>query len=230
MRFRLDNVQISHETIDQYIKKQSALGSDLYKNLRHKGKKYCTRKEKTSGRELIANRIDITKISMIVDEKSRIGDWVTDTIIEKNHQGAIVSLVDRRSQYVFLQKMETRKANEVKDCIIKCLRKRPLKYRQTITFKHGKEFSQHEILSKALKIKCYFAKPYASWERSLNEHTNGLSRQYLPKKTEFIDIEDDEILAIQKALNNRSRKVLNYRIPNEVMRRIEKPLGIALHG
>ncbi|MBE8215812.1 MAG: IS30 family transposase, partial [Endozoicomonadaceae bacterium] len=78
--------------------------------------------------------------------------------------------------------------------------------------------------------KCYFAKPYASWERSLNEHTNGLSRQYLPKKTEFIDIEDDEILAIQKALNNRSRKVLNYRIPNEVMRRIEKPLGIALHG
>ncbi|MBE8233145.1 MAG: IS30 family transposase, partial [Endozoicomonadaceae bacterium] len=118
----------------------------------------------------------------------------------------------------------------VKDCIIKCLRNIPLKYRQPITFDNGKEFSQHKVLSKALKIKCYFATPYASWERGLNEHTNGLSRQYLPKKTEFIGIENDEILAIQKALNNRPRKVLNYRTPNEVMRGIEKPLGIALHA
>ncbi|MBE8215452.1 MAG: IS30 family transposase, partial [Endozoicomonadaceae bacterium] len=94
-----------------------------------------------------------------------------------------VSLVDRRSKYVVLQKVESRKANEVKNCIIKCLRKMPLKYRQMITFDNGKEFSQHEILSKALKIKCYFYKPYASWERGLNEHTNGLVRQYLPKKT-----------------------------------------------
>ncbi|MBE8215362.1 MAG: hypothetical protein HAW62_03405 [Endozoicomonadaceae bacterium] len=96
---RLDNIQISHETIDQYIKKQSALGSSLYKNL----KKYCTRKEKTSGRELIGNQVDMTKRPIIVDEKSRIGEWVADTIIGKNHEGAIVSLVDRRSKYVFLQ-------------------------------------------------------------------------------------------------------------------------------
>ncbi|MBE8215848.1 MAG: IS30 family transposase [Endozoicomonadaceae bacterium] len=81
-----------------------------------------------------------------------------------------------------------------------------------------------------MKIKCYFYKPYVSWDRGLNEHTNGLSRQYLPKKTELIGIEDDEIVAIQKALNNRPRKVLNYRTPNEIMRGIEKPLGIALHG
>ncbi len=133
---RLDNIQISHETINQYIKKQIALGSDLYKNLRHKGKKYCTRKEKTLGRGLIANR---------------------------------------------LQKVESRKVNEVKDCIIKYLRKMSLKYKQTIAFNHGKAFSQHELLSKALKIKCYFDKPDASWESGVNEHTNGLSRQYLPK-------------------------------------------------
>ncbi len=143
---RLDNIQISHETIYQYIKKQRALGSNLYKNLRHKGKKYCTRKEKTSGRGLIANRVDITKRPIIVDGKSRIGDWETDTIIGKNHEGAIVSLVDRRSKYVVLQKVESRKANEVKDCIIKCLRKIPLKYRQTVTFNHGKAFYQHDSL------------------------------------------------------------------------------------
>ncbi len=120
--------------------------------------------------------------------------------------------------------------NEVKDSIINCLTKIPLKYRQTITFDNGKEFSQHEALSKSLKIKCYFATPYASLEKGLNEHTNGLVRQYLPKKTEFMNIEDCEILAIQKALNNRPRKVLNYRTPNEVMQGIEKPLGLALHG
>ncbi|MBE8215857.1 MAG: IS30 family transposase [Endozoicomonadaceae bacterium] len=76
----------------------------------------------------------------------------------------------RYRHYVVLQKVESRKANEVKDCIIKCLRKIPLKYRQTITFDNGKEFSQHEVLSKALKIKCYFATPYAYLERGLNEH------------------------------------------------------------
>ncbi len=106
--------------------------------------------------------VDITKRPIIVDERSRIGDWEADTIIGKNNQGAIVSLVDRRSKYVVLQKVDSRKANEVKNYIIKCLRKMPLKYRQTITFDNGKEFSQHEILSKALKIKCYFSTPYAS--------------------------------------------------------------------
>ncbi|MBE8215701.1 MAG: IS30 family transposase [Endozoicomonadaceae bacterium] len=147
------------------------------------------RKEKKSSRALIANRIDITKRSMIIDEKSRIEDWVAETMIEKNHQDAIVRLVDRRTQYVFLQKVESRQENEVKDCIIKHLRKIPLKYRQTIIFDNDKAFSQHEILSKALKIKCYFSKPYASLERSLNEHTNGLSRQYLPNKTALMNID-----------------------------------------
>ncbi len=146
----------------------------------------------------------------------------------KPDKNDIVRIAYRRSQYVLLQKVESRKANKVKECIIKYLKKIPLKYRQTITFDNKKEFSQHEVLSKALKIKCYFVIPYASWEKGLNEHANGLSRQYQPKDRKLIGIKDDEIVAIQKALNNRPKKLLNYRTPNEVMREIEKPLDIAL--
>jgi IS30 family transposase len=99
---------------------------------------------------------------------------------------------------------------------------------KTLTFDNGKEFSKHSHLSQKLGIKCYFATPYHSWERGLNEHTNGLIRQYLPKKTEFLRIRKNKIFEIEDRLNNRPRKVLGYRTPLEVMQGKTRPQKIAL--
>jgi len=87
---------------------------------------------------------------------------------------------------------------------------------RTITYDNGKEFAAHKDIASALNTGCYFATPYHSWERGLNEHTNGLVRQYLPKSTEFTGVSDDEIQAIENRLNNRPRKVLQYKTPFEV--------------
>jgi IS30 family transposase len=87
----------------------------------------------------------------------------------------------------------------------------------TITYDNGMEFSDHASISNALNVDCYFAKPYHSWERGLNEHTNGLVRQYLPKKTDFTQISDRKVQAIAKKLNNRPRKILGYKTPLEVL-------------
>ena len=97
----------------------------------------------------------------------------------------------------------------------------------TITYDNGKEFSNHEAIAKALNAKCYFAKPYHSWERGLNEHTNGLVRQYLPKKTSFKDVTNEELQSIADKLNHRPRKCLNYLTPFEFLHReLSKPKTI----
>lgn len=215
MKLHYGDQAVSHETIYRHIWKDKRNGGDLYKELRHHGKKYNKRGSGKAGRGCIPGRIDIAERPAIVEEKSRLGDWEGDTIIGKEHKGAVVSIVDRCSKLTLLKKVNrktaleveealTDKLGDVADCVL------------TLTLDNGKEFANHLAISSKLGAAVYFARPYCSWERGLNEHTNGLVRQYLPKNQRLDTVTDEEILEIENLLNNRPRKVLQYRTPIEV--------------
>jgi IS30 family transposase len=207
-------IEISHETIYRHVWADKGAGGDLYKNLRHRGKKYNKRGSKQAGRGLIPNRIDIKERPEIVDRKERFGDFEIDTIIGKNHKGAIVSIVDRCTKLSFFAPVQKKTAAEVGQAIEKLMI--PLrKWAHSMTADNGKEFAGHQAISKTLGLTVYFATPYHSWERGLNEHTNGLLRQYLPKKTKFDKVTQKEVKRIQNLLNNRPRKVLGFKTPIE---------------
>ena len=214
--WRRKGVFVSHSTIYKYIWSNRIAGGCLYQHLRHRGKKYKYRGQNSSGRGKIPHRTDIRLRPKIVCRKSRIGDWEADTIIGKAHQGVIVSLVDRKTKLTKLMKVHDKKSYSVTRAIISSLQSLPIKH-QTITFDNGKEFSFHQLIAKKIGVKTYFATPYHSWERGLNEHTNGLVRQYLPKSTNLHLVDQQTIKRIEKDLNNRPRKVLGFRSPNEVM-------------
>jgi len=205
--------RLSHPTIYKYIRKDKEQGGQLYKNLRHSGKK--KRKKYGGGadqRGMIKNRVSIDQRPEIVENLERIGDWEADTIIGKNHKGAIVSLTERRSMFQLLKKVKNKSAKQVSKAIIKMIKGSSLPA-HTMTFDNGKEFTDHEIIAKSLELKAYFAHPYSSWERGLNENQNGLVRQYFPKKTAFENISHQQIKKVQDLLNIRPRKSMAFYSP-----------------
>jgi len=217
-RLKLQNVFISHETIYKYIWQDKKQGGDLYKHLRRSGKKYNKRSGKLAGRGLIPNRIGIEHRPEIVNQKIRIGDTEEDTIIGANHKGAIVTIVERVSKFIWLALVDRSTAQNIAEKTIELLA--PIKdHLHTITSDNGKEFAAHQQIANALQIDFYFANPYASWERGLNENSNGLLRQYIPKKTDFSSLTQQDIDKFAFLLNTRPRKSLNYATPLEVLLR-----------
>ena len=215
-RMRLDSgMSVVHETIYRYIYTNKKNGGKLYTYLRHKNKKYHHRSNDYRSRGTIIDRVMIGKRPKIVEKKSRIGDWEIDTVVGKDHKGFLVTVVDRKSKFVIIKNVPTKEASVVTEALIEMIY--PIKdITHTITSDNGKEFAYHKQVSAALDTDFYFANPYHSWERGLNEHTNGLIRQYLPKKSVFIGVSKEEIIMIQNRLNHRPRKVLNYKTPYEV--------------
>ena len=212
---------VSPEMIYQYIWRDKANKGFLYKNLGHSGKKYNKRSKGMAGRGCIPHRVEIDKRPKIVEQKTRLGDWELDTIIGTEQSGAIVSIVDRASKLTKLVKVFRRTSQEVTDALIRGLR--PLKkFVLTLTADNGKEFANHQKVSEILKAEFYFAKPDHSWERGLNEHTNGLVRQYFPKTKRFDEISEEELMKVEILLNNRPRKVLKFESPIEVFNRLSK--------
>jgi len=206
---------ISHEWIYQFILDEKAKGNRLFLHLRHQNKRY--RKRYGSPKRLgpIKNRRFIDNRPAIVNEKVRVGDWEIDTIIGKQRKQAIVSIVDRVSKKTILKKVSNKTARLVSEATISGLE--PFSHLVlSITADNGSEFAYHEQISKALNTDFYFAHPYSSWERGLNEHTNGLVRQYLKKGADFSHVNDDILSGIADELNNRLRKTLGYATPNEV--------------
>ena len=224
-----NGILISYESIYRHIWSNKKAGGDLYAHLRRRGKKYNRRGAKTAGRGCIPNRVDIEKRPKIVERKMRMGDWEGDTIIGAKQQGVILSLVDRKSKFTLLAKMEGKYASQVPGLIKKCFSRLPKKITgHSITFDNGKEFAKHEQITNQTGLRCYFATPYHSWERGLNEHTNGLVRQYCPKGSNLNDYLEEDIQYVEDNLNSRPRKVLGYRTPKEVLLGIKKPQRIAL--
>lgn len=215
-----EGFEISHERIYQFIREDKAVGGDLYKNLRQSSKK--RRKKygsKATTRGQIKDRVPIEKRPKVVDRKKRVGDWEGDSVVSRNNSSSLVTLVDRKTKVILIERVSDRTAVTVETAIKGAML--PYKdHSHTMTFDNGKEFSNHKEISEVLDIDVYFAAPYCSWQRGLNENTNGLIRQYFPKKTDFRKINDDDVFRVQEALNNRPRKSLNYQTPKEVWDRL----------
>ena len=205
---------VSHECIYLYVYADKRRGGTLHRHLRSQ-KKQRKRYGGYIRRGQIPNRTSIDQRPKIVASKGRFGDWEADTIVGARHKGGILSVVERKSKLTRLRKLATKGAAEMKDNAIVLLA--PLANRvHTITVDNGKEFCEHELIATGLQARIYFAHPYSSWERGLNENTNGLVRQYFPKKYEFAKITDQDLQQVEDLLNNRPRKTLGYRTPNEV--------------
>ena len=210
---------VSHERIYQHIWSDKKAGGDFYSHLRRKGRKYRKRGNSKDSRGIIKNRVGIEERPDIVEDKKRIGDLEIDTMIGKNHKGAIVTINDRVSGMLKMAKVERRTAENVAAMTIKLLQDwKP--FIKTITADNGKEFAYHKKIAEALDIDFFFARPYHSWERGANENLNGLVRQYIPKKTDFSTIPDDYIKEIENKLNNRPRKRLNFKSPTFVLNQL----------
>jgi len=212
---RTHHLRMSHETIYQHILKDKAKGGTLYRHLRLSHKKRRKRYGSHDRRGRIPGRISIDERPAIVDARERIGDWEIDTIIGKRHKGALLSLVERKSKFTLIRKLEKKQANLVAEATIDLLNPYDEKV-FTITADNGQEFAHHEYIKERLHTTVYFAHPYHAWERGLCENTNGLIRQYFPKGLRFELITDTQVQMAMNRLNNRPRKTLGYKTPNEV--------------
>ena len=208
-------VPISHETIYRHIYADKALGGVLYKHLRCQKKR---RKRYAGGRDRrgqIIGRRPISERPKHIEKRRQIGHWEGDTVIGKGHKQAIVSLVERKSGYAVLAKVENKTADLVSNAIINRLKSLATKVR-TLTYDNGKEFADHASIDQALGSISYFADPYSSWQRGSNENLNGLIRQYIPKSRPLSTVSDAELAKIEGLLNNRPRKRLGYKTPHDV--------------
>lgn len=213
-RCKKDGIEmLSHEMIYQYVYKNEANGGKLYKHLRHSRKR---RKKYGSERSSnIKNKRNIADRPNIVEKKIRIGDWEIDTVIGAKQEGAILTVVDRVAKFFLSKQFDYKTAENVKISTIELLK--PYKDKVfTITSDNGSEFTLHEDIAKELNCDFYFADPYASWQRGLNENTNGLLRQYFPKGISLKGIDDEQLKIAVNKINNRPRKTLNYDTPKDI--------------
>jgi IS30 family transposase len=208
-------ILISHERIYQHIWTDKLHGGTLHTHLRQHHKQRKKKYGSKDKRGQIRNRVSIDERPAIVAEKTRIGDWEIDTVIGQNHQGALVTIVDRVSKFTLIKKVDSKHAEVVTAATISLLQPY-LDKTLTITADNGKEFAGHETIKEQLGANVYFAHPYCSWERGLNENTNGLIRQYFTKGSSFENITDGEVEAVMNKLNHRPRKTLKFKTPHTV--------------
>ena len=210
-------ISLHHETIYQYILRDKRRGGKLYTYLRHQNKTYRKRYGSAHNRTGIPNRRDISDRPAEANHRTTVGHWEADTIIGNQHQGAIVTLDERKTKLRLAAPLPRKKAAYTTAAINTLLL--PISnYVKTITFDNGKEFSYHEDIAKTIKCDTFFAKPYHSWERGQNENANGLLRQYFPKKMKLNNISTEQVFSAVDDLNNRPRKCLKFKTPYEAFK------------
>lgn len=219
--------QLHPETIYRYIYRhkqsdiiQPVVHEELTQYLRIRHRKKYKDRSKPAKRELIPNRVSIDLRPAIVNTNTEVGHWDgppsrADTVIGKGHDGVLLTLVERCTKYVLIVKLGSKHARALAQAAVKALRHCGLPVK-TITFDNGLEFACHEYIARQLGAATYFAHPYHSWERGLNENTNGLIRQYIPKSCPISIVRGIDVSWIQDQLNNRPRKSLGYRTPAQV--------------
>nr|WP_246868273.1 IS30 family transposase [Piscirickettsia salmonis] len=211
---REHDIQVSESTIYRYIYDDREQGGELYKNLPHSGKPY--KKKVNRGDQIkIPNRVGIEHRPAIADEKTEFGHFEIDTVVGRDHQSYLLTLVDKANKMCCIRKMPNKQAKTVINTFMNVVGSTFFDFK-TITSDNGTEFAGHEAISKITEADFYFARPYRSCDRGLNEHTNGLIRRFLPKGTDFNEISDKEIAKIEHTLNTRRRASLNYCSPNHV--------------
>jgi IS30 family transposase len=219
------NQHISHEAIYQYIYAQVHRDGrgyvrpghiDLRPWLKRRHKARAKQGFRKGVRVLrpIGPSIDVRP--SVVDRRTRLGDWESDTVESCLHRPGINTLVERKSGLLCITKLKSKEALHTRRAIVERLGPLPKHLRHTITFDNGPENRQWMELRQQIDIEAYYAHPYHSWERGTNENTNGLIRWYFPKGTDFGTITDKELARVELAINNRPRKRLGWRTPLEV--------------
>lgn len=204
---------ISHEAIYSYIYRgQTTDNKELMSLLRIRHKKGYKKRGVPQKRGQIPHRVGIEERPPIVETNTEIGHWEGDTVIGADHDGVLLTLVERVTKYTIIVKLPSKHAIFLATRLIAVLLKCPLPVR-SITFDNGKEFVDHQRMSRLLKTSIYFARPYHSWERGLNENTNGLIREYIPKGCRISPIRPKDVHWIQDQLNHRPRKTLGFLSP-----------------
>jgi IS30 family transposase len=211
-------LSVSHEAIYQYIYHPETEGRQdliwcLIRAHRKRKQKGIGRKERKTK---IPNRVPIDLRPPSVENRLWFGHWEGDSLVSRKSLVALNSLVERKSRFLMLTKLERKTAEATFKTVTGRLKGLPKKARRTLTLDNGSENAKHEAITSAIGIKCFFAHPYASWERGTNENVNGLIRRYLPKGTDFRNISNDEIARIEYLINNRPRKCLGFKKPIEV--------------
>jgi IS30 family transposase len=209
-------MRISHETIYEWIYRDSKNKGDLHLHLRRRHKYRRRQKRYGSGRRFIPGRVSIDLRPPEVDRRERFGDWEGDTMEGGRGSGGLATHVERKCRYLIAAKLSDKKAATMTQASVRYFKRIPRTFRRTLTVDNGKEFSQFKELEKKTGLKVYFADPYAAWQRGTNENTNGLLRQYFPKGTDFRQVSKKDIALVVKKINNRPRKCLNYQTPYEV--------------
>jgi len=200
---------VSHQTIYTWIAQEAP---ELRVHLRRGGK----RRNGPEKRGQLVGCVSIEGRPKAVDSRRRFGDWEGDTVVSPGRRSGLVTMVDRKSGYTRIRKTASLKAATTRQAAHRSLRDLPESLRRTMTLDNGKEFAEHEQLAEDLGLDIYFAKPYASWQRGTNEHTNGLLRQFFPKGTDFARISHHQVARAEKLLNERPRKRLGYQTPQEI--------------
>jgi IS30 family transposase len=206
-------LSISHQTLYRHIWADRNHGGNLYENLRRRGKK---RKSKLVTNIIIQNKINIAVRADIKLLRQEAGHYEIDTIFGLNQESFLLTLVDIATKYTIIEKLSNKEAITVYHALKKIMATTLLPFK-SITSDNGCEFSKHVEIVQEENIKWYFCDPYSSWQRGLNENTNGLIRDVYPKRTDFRYVSSEDLLKVQNTLNNRPRKMLNYETPVNVM-------------
>jgi IS30 family transposase len=210
-RLRLESCRgISHMTIYRRLRADRRSGGGLWRHLRRKGRYRRRGDGRARPRPLGGKSID--QRPAVVELRTTFGHWEGDTMLDRKLRSCLVTLAERKSRYVLVNKVSRRNAVPVRRAINRLL-KPFAAIAETLTLDNGKEFSDHGNLA----IDTYFAKPYASWQRGTIENTNGLLRQYFPRERALSGVRSDDVQRAADKLNHRPRKCLGYRTPHEVL-------------
>ena len=209
-------MRVSHTSIYKHVKADRALGGSLWRRLRQSRK--VRRKTYGSGprRSRMPGRVSIGERPASVEGRRTSGHWEADTVLGTT-RGRLATFVERKSRYVLIARLPDGRAASFNRGAARVFAKVPAHARKTFTADNGSEFVEHAALGRRLGFKTYFADPYSSWQRGSNENTNGLIRQYFPKRHDLAATMHRHVARIAEKLNNRPRKCLAYRTPAEVL-------------
>jgi len=206
---------ISHEAIYIHVWADKRAGGDLWRHLRQAAKRRRKRYGAYDSRGRLAGKRHISERPPEAEERIEVGHWEIDTVMGTEHgRNSVVTLVERATGYLVMGKLARHCAADATACCVEMIERQGGRI-ATITADNGTEFHSYKQIEAATGVEFYFATPHHSWERGTNENTNGLIRQYLPKRTSFADVTQDDCDAIAAKLNARPRKRLRYRTPEE---------------
>lgn len=215
---RQGRLRISHETIYRYIWEDRRRGGSLYLNLRGRIKQRRKRYGTYDSRGRLAGKRMLAERPPGAQNRSRVGHLEGDTVMGTSNRHCVLTLVDRKTGYVMIGKLRERTVEETNRRTVQLLQ-RAARQTRTLTLDNGSEFHGYSDIEKETGATVYFSTPYHSWERGTNENTNGLLRQYLPKKFSMAHVTQDDCDFIADHLNDRPRKRLGFRTPRECYER-----------